>query len=96
MQDRELQSAAALLQDLDGLSDSVSDIEADGKGLPILLKQYLKLGGEVLAFNVDQRFANAVDGLLLVDLRKANPTILSRLQRSAGTHGCRGETHLAS
>ena len=38
--------------------------------LPVLLKQYLKLGGELVAFHVDRRFADALDGLIVVDLRK--------------------------
>jgi hypothetical protein len=55
-----------------------ADIEPDGKGIPILLKQYLKLGGKLLAFNVDPIFSNALDGLILVDLRHTAPAILNR------------------
>ncbi len=61
---------------LDDLSASISEIEADGKGVPVLLKQYLKVGGTVLTFNVDKNFSNVLDGLILVDLRKADPTRL--------------------
>jgi hypothetical protein len=42
--------------DIEELSTLVADIEFDRKGVPILLKQYLKLGGELVAFNVDSEF----------------------------------------
>jgi hypothetical protein len=41
--------------DVEELSTLVSDIDFDRKGVPILLKQYLKLGGELVAFNVDPK-----------------------------------------
>jgi hypothetical protein len=31
-----------------------------------------------LAFNVDKKFANALDGLILVDLTRTDPRMLSR------------------
>ena len=46
--------------------------------MPVLLKQYLRLGGELVAFNVDRKFANALDGLIVVDLRKTDQRILER------------------
>jgi putative hemolysin len=64
--------------DLEELSTLVADIELDRKGVPILLKQYLKLGGELVAFNVDRNFANALDGLIVVDLRKTDLRLLER------------------
>ena len=38
------------LRDLDELSEPITDVEADGKGLPILLRQYAKIGGKLLGF----------------------------------------------
>lgn len=63
---------------LESVSDRVSDFEHDRKGIPILVKHYLKLGGKILAFNVDAKFANVIDGLLMVDLREANPDALAK------------------
>jgi hypothetical protein len=54
----------------------IADIETDLKGIPILLKQYLKLGGKLLGFNIDPDFSNVLDGLILVDLTKTDPTVL--------------------
>jgi hypothetical protein len=62
----------------------VAEIEADGKGVPILLKHYLKLGGKVLAFNVDPNFSNVVDGLILVDLVHAERPTLERYMSRDG------------
>jgi hypothetical protein len=45
----------------DRLSKVIADIEPDGKGVPILIKQYIRCGGRVLAFNVDQAFSNSLD-----------------------------------
>ena len=50
----------------------------------MLLKQYLKLGGELAAFHVDRRFANALDGLIVVDLRKTDSRVLERYMGKEG------------
>jgi hypothetical protein len=52
--------------------------------VPILLKQYLKLGGQLLGFNVDPAFGNVVDGLILVDLAQADPRVLGKYLGTAG------------
>jgi hypothetical protein len=56
----------------------VGDIEQRAAGIPVLLRQYLRLGGKLLGFNVDPKFANALDGLILVDLTKTEPKLLGR------------------
>jgi putative hemolysin len=72
-------------RDLDSLSVVIADMETDGKGVPILLKQYIKLGGKLLGFNVDPHFSDALDGLVLVDLRQTEPDILDRYMGKAGS-----------
>jgi putative hemolysin len=66
------------LRDLDELSQPITDVEVDGKGLPILLRQYAKIGGKLLGFNVDRKFSNVLDGLVVVDLRQTDPAVLGR------------------
>lgn len=73
-----------LLRDADAVATLVSAIEDDGKGLPVLLRHYLKLNGEVLAWNVDHDFGDALDALLLVDLRRSDPRLLRRYMGAAG------------
>jgi putative hemolysin len=75
---------ARLLRDADAVATLVSAIEDDGKGLPVLLRHYLKLNGEVLAWNVDHDFGDALDALLLVDLRRSDPRLLRRYMGAAG------------
>ena len=65
----------------DGIAEAgrwVAHLERDDKGLPVLVKSYLQLGGRMLGFNVDADFGNCVDGLVLVDLLKTNRTTLQQ------------------
>ena len=66
------------LPEIEDLSDVVEDIEPDRRGVPVLLRHYLKLGGKLLCFNIDPAFSNALDGLILVDLTQTDPKILER------------------
>jgi putative hemolysin len=64
--------------DVEDLAAMVGDIEQKQAGIPVLLRQYLRLGGKLLGFNLDPKFANALDGLILVDLTKTEPKLLDR------------------
>ena len=64
--------------DLTSVSDLIAQLERDGKGVPVLLRQYLKLGGRILGFNVDPAFSQVVDCLLMVDLRQVEPDLLEK------------------
>lgn len=66
------------LHNLDELAEPISDLEEDGKGLPILIRQYAKLGGKLVGFNLDRKFSDVVDGLVIVDLRETDPGVLER------------------
>jgi hypothetical protein len=85
----------AALRELEDLAQPIADVETDGKGLPILLRQYAKIGGKMLAFNVDRKFSNVLDGLVMVDLRKTEPAVLERYMGREGAtefrqhHGCK-------
>jgi putative hemolysin len=68
----------ARLADLDDVSQLLEEIEPDGKGAPVLLRQYLKLGGRLACFNVDESFSGVVDGLIVVDLLRTEPKILQK------------------
>ncbi|WCN07791.1 lysophospholipid acyltransferase family protein [Marinomonas mediterranea] len=56
------------LADTSLLSNLLSRME-DGKGLPVLLRQYLKMNGKLVCFNLDPDFNDTLDGLIVVDLR---------------------------
>ena len=64
--------------DVEELSEVISDLEPTQTGIPVLLRQYLKLGGKLLSFNVDPEFSDVLDGLIVVDLTKTEPKLLER------------------
>ncbi|MFM7585480.1 MAG: hemolysin, partial [Bacteroidota bacterium] len=66
------------IRSIDHLSAVVSVLEKDDKGIPPLIKHYTRFGGRFLAFGVDEHFGNAVDGLLLLDLRETPFALLKR------------------
>lgn len=70
--------------DLQDLADPIADVESDGKGVPILYKQYAKLGGRLVSFNVDRNFSGVLDGFVLVDVRRSDPTVLARYMGRGG------------
>jgi len=59
-------------------------VEPDQKGIPVLLRQYLRLGGKLLGFNEDASFSHALDGLLLLDLARVEPKTLRRYMGHEG------------
>jgi putative hemolysin len=58
------------LDNLQELQQLISGLEPGGSGVPVLLRQYLKQNARLLGFNLDPRFSNALDGLLLLDARE--------------------------
>lgn len=71
------------LADVDDCSAMISSLETDGKGLPVLLKHYLRLNGTILSFNVDKQFSNVLDGLIMVDLLHTDPRLPTKLMGKA-------------
>ncbi len=72
------------LPEMDDISSLVSEVEQDNKGVPILLKHYLKLNGVILCFGVDQAFSDALDGFIVVDLLRANERSLRKYMSNEG------------
>ncbi len=66
----------AHVPDVDSLSREVAHMEPDRKGIPVLIRQYTGLGGRLLCFSQDERFSNVLDGLVIVDVRQADPAVL--------------------
>jgi putative hemolysin len=60
------------------VSALIRRIEPDGKDIPVLLRQYLKLNAKLIGFTVDSSFGNVLDGLVVVDLADVEPAILAR------------------
>lgn len=54
---------------IEEISAVISGVEPDGKGIPVLVKHYLKLQGSFVGFALDPDFNNSLDGLIVVDIR---------------------------
>ncbi len=55
-------------KDVGKLDKLIKDIEPSNYTVPVLLKKYLKQSGRIIGFNIDPKFNNALDGLLIMDL----------------------------
>jgi putative hemolysin len=65
-----------LIKTPDEVSSLISDIEHKIDGIPVMIKQYLKLGGKILSFNVDPDFNYSLDGLIFVNLPETDEETL--------------------
>jgi putative hemolysin len=77
-QERSDGTVGRVIGDIEELSPFIADIERDRKGVPILVRQYFKLGARVLGLNVDREFADVLDVLVLVDLTATDRRPLER------------------
>lgn len=64
------------VKDIRDISDLIAEVEASQTSVPVLLRQYLNLGGKVIGFNIDASFGHVLDGLIVVDLTKTDPKLL--------------------
>jgi len=55
-------------EDLNKFDRFIKDMEPNDYTMPILLKRYLKINGKIIGFNLDPKFNDALDGLLVLDL----------------------------
>jgi putative hemolysin len=69
--------SAAPVADVDELDAVIRSIERS-QGMPVLLRQYLRLNATVLGFNVDPAFGDALDALMMVDLTRLPSATLQR------------------
>jgi putative hemolysin len=80
----ERKALAGLVKDVDDISRLIEEIEEDNKGMPVLLRHYLRLNARLLSFNVDPTFGHCIDGLIVVDLRAADTRMLRRFMGDEG------------
>ncbi len=73
-----------ILQDignnLNKLDKYIKDIEPNA-GIPVLFKKYMTLGAKTIAFNVDPKFNNCLDGLMILDIFNVSEDILKALAK---------------
>jgi putative hemolysin len=66
------------------LSTLISELDFEGKKLPVLLERYLELGAEIIELNRDRNFSNCIDALVLVTLDRTPESILKRFMGTEG------------
>jgi putative hemolysin len=67
------------LKDLDSL---ISDIENSHLKIPVMLRQYLNLNAKIICFNIDPKFADCLDGFLLVDMQRIPAEMLEKIGKN--------------
>ncbi len=78
----EAQEFSTVVRDVSEVNELIADLETDGKQMPVLLRQYLKLNGKLLGFNIDPDFGNVLDGLMLFDVSEIpRPTLNKYLSK---------------
>lgn len=54
--------------DIKALDNIIEDIELEHTKIPVLLKKYLKQNAKIIAFNIDPKFNNSLDGFLVMEV----------------------------
>ena len=67
--------------DLNKFDKFIKDVETSNYNMPVLLKKYLKQNGKIIGFNIDPKFNNALDGLLILDLYDVPIETISSLSK---------------
>ncbi len=67
-----------LVTDIDAVSELIEEIEPDHKGVPVLVRQYLRLGGQIIAFNIDPQFKQVLDVLMAIDVAAIPRAVMAR------------------
>lgn len=78
-----------IFADMDAADRLVREIEPDGRPMPILVRQYLKMGGKVLRFNVDPDFNYCIDGMVDIKVAEADERMMRRYMGSEQFAGYR-------
>lgn len=60
----------ASMADLKKMDRLIAEVDPNETAMPVLLKKYLLLNARIIGFNRDPRFNDALDGLMVLDLKK--------------------------
>jgi len=64
-----------------GLDNLIGEVESRNMKVPVLLRQYIALNAKIICFNIDPKFADCLDGFLMLDLQKVPLDMLEKLGR---------------
>jgi hypothetical protein len=60
----------ASMADLKRMDRLIAEVDPKESSMPVLLKKYLLLNGRIIGFNRDPKFNDALDALMVLDLRE--------------------------
>ena len=69
------------MSDINKLDQIIGDVDEMNTGLPVLLKKYIKLNARIISFNVDPKFNNCLDGLILLDVYDVPKNVVESLSK---------------
>jgi putative hemolysin len=69
--------------DINSLDKLIGDVDELNSGLPVLLKKYIKLNAKIIGFNVDPKFNNCLDGLIVLDTCDIPANTIESLSKEA-------------
>ncbi len=69
------------MNDINKLDQLIGDVDELNTGLPVLLKKYIKLNAKIVGFNVDPKFNNCLDGLILLDVYDVPKNVVESLSK---------------
>lgn len=72
------------ITNLNDIQQIITFVEQEDLRVPILIKHYLKLGSDVLGFNVDPDFQDAIDALMLTHVPSIPADVLRKYMTDAG------------
>ncbi|WP_340114295.1 GNAT family N-acyltransferase [Maribellus mangrovi] len=70
-------------RDINRLDKTIGDLDELNSGLPVLLKKYIKLNAKIIGFNVDPKFNNCLDGLIVLDVYDVPKSTIESLSKEA-------------
>jgi putative hemolysin len=74
-----LLSGEDTFKNLDAL---ISEVETRNMKVPVLLRQYIGLNAKIISFNIDPKFADCLDGFLVLDLEKVPQDMLEKIGKN--------------
>ncbi len=69
--------------DINRLDKTIGGLDELNSGLPVLLKKYIKLNAKIIGFNVDPKFNNSLDGLIVLDVNDVPKATIESLSKEA-------------
>jgi putative hemolysin len=68
--------SAQATSDIHHVERLIEEIERGQRAVPVLLRQYLRLNANLLAFNVDPDFGDVLDALMMIDIAQIDERIV--------------------